>query len=97
MANKLLQGLLFQSSPFGRGDESYWLFPTSNIGLADDCCLFDSGKLIKNLLDLSRVNINSINQQHVLFPIGNEIIAVRIAVADVPRQEPIAAHDSGGF
>ena len=44
--------------------------------------------MVNDLLDLARINIDAIDEQHVLLAIGDEVIAVFVAMADVAGAKP---------
>ena len=73
------------------------MLPFARIGLADDRSLLNAWKLIQDLLNFTRIHVDAIDEKHVLFPVGDEVIAFFIAIADVTGQEPAAAHYLGSF
>ena len=75
-----------------RGNERQRLLPAPRVGHPDHRHFLDSGILIENLLDLARIDVDAVDQQHVLFSICDVKVTVRVAVSDVARQQPAVAH-----
>src|SRR5437762_10523099 len=89
--------MLLEYCPVVCRDERNRLFASAWIRLADNGCLFHPGELINDLLYFTRINVNSIYQQHILFSVGDKIVAVRIPVANVPGQKPAITQYPGSF
>ena len=97
MSHELLQGLFLKDCAVIGHHEGNWLLALARIGPAHDRCFLHARKLVEDLLDLARIDVDAVDQQHVLFAVGDEVIAFVIAVADVAGQEPAVAHDFGRF
>jgi ribonuclease D len=73
------------------------LLAATGIRFADDSGFLNARELVEDFLDFPRVDVDAVDQEHVLFAVGDEIIAFSIAVADVASEQPAIAHDFGGF
>ena len=58
---------------------------------------FHAGKLVNHFLDLARIDVDAVDQQHVFLAVGDVVIAFGVAVTDVAGQQPAVAHGFGGF
>ena len=100
LADEMLDGFRIQRRAVLRGDVGDGLLAAPRIRHADDRRLFHAGELVNDFLDLTRINIDAVDEQHVLQAIGDEEVAVRVAVADVagsnqPSRKALA--DSSGW
>ena len=60
---------------------------------ADDGRFPHAGVLVQHLLDLARINIDSVDQQHVRLAVGDVEESVLVRVTDVAGQQPAVPHD----
>ena len=63
----------------------------------NDCSFLHPGELIENLFDFTRVNVDSVDQQHVFLTIGDVKELIDIRIADVSCQQPAVANCFGCF
>src|SRR4051794_20509819 len=89
--------MFLKGSPVISSHKSDGLLAPAGIRFADDGGLFHPGKLIKNLLNFTRVNVDAVDQEHVLLAVGDEIIAIGIPVTDVAGEQPPVTENFGGL
>src|SRR5439155_274406 len=92
-ANEVEDAGLFEVHAVLGGDERHRMLAAARIRHADDGGLLHSGDLIDHFLDLTRVDIHPVDDEHVLLPVGDVEETVAVVVANVPGQEPALAED----
>ena len=85
---KCLRAFSSNADPVIWHDKSNRLLAFAGIGQAHHSRLFYPGKLVEDFLNFARIYIDAIDQDHVLFTVGDVIIALVVAVANVAGQQP---------
>src|SRR5205823_6438537 len=80
-----------------RGNERDWLLAAPQVRFAHDGGFLHPRKLIENLFNLARVNVDPVYQQHIFFAVGDEIVALLVTITDISRQQPAVTHYFGRF
>lgn len=83
LAEELQHGGGVQDSAVVGGDEGEGLFAFARVGQADDGGLAHAGKLVENFFDLAGIDIEAVDEEHVLLAIRDVEISVAVVVADV--------------
>ncbi len=73
------------------------LFAFAGVGFTDDRSLLERGQLVEDFLDLAWVDIDPVDEEHVLLAVGDVEVAVGLAVSDVPGEQPAIADRLGGL
>src|SRR5258706_593268 len=94
---ELLEGSFFEDIAFIWRDKGNRLLATAGIGTADNCGFLDAGELIQDFLDLARIDVDAIDEQHIFLAVGDVVIALLVAIANITGEEPFAAHYFCGF
>ncbi len=82
---------------FLRRDECHRRLTFARVRAADHGALFHTGKAVDHLLDLARVDVHSMDQQHVLEPINDVQISIAVHPSQVARMKPAVADCFCGF
>jgi hypothetical protein len=94
---ELVQGFFVEGDAVSRGHVGEGLFAFARIGDADDGGFFDAGELVDDFFDFARIDVDAVDEEHVFLAVGDVVVAVGVAMADVAGEQPIAAHGFGGF
>src|SRR5206468_7927159 len=79
------------------GNKGDGLFAFARIRDANDGGFLDAREMIEHFFDLARVDVDAIDEKHVLLQVGNIKVAFLVLVTDVAGEQPAVGNSFGGF